>query len=420
MADLRASFGKPFKYQVAAYRLRLAQLQGTVKWDDIWQAQHDRAFMVAGALKADLLADLALAVDKAVSEGTTLETFRKDFRAIVEKNGWHGWTGEGTKGGEAWRTRVIYRTNLSTSYAAGRMAQLIDEKYPFFVYRHGNALEPRLQHLAWDGLILAADHPFWASHAPPNGWGCTCRVTGARSIASAHRVGGKESLKLADGWQDKNPKTGAPDGIDKGWAYAPGASVADIVAEMAKKAPVWPYGLAKAFMGAVPKENFDLLAQSYRSLPSTADMLRRYAASIPAEGSIDAAPKMKTLGMLASKDVTQVSRLADIDVAGFDFAIDASSVRHANNNHGDAASEAARGQRAIVPRDFGLLGRLLNNPDSVTFEGLHNRIPRLSYSAVIDGERIFAIFEIRSKRQRLNLVTMWVGLVTGRPSPLSP
>ena len=28
-------------------------------------------------------------------------------KALVEKNGWHGWTGEGTAKGEAWRTRVL-------------------------------------------------------------------------------------------------------------------------------------------------------------------------------------------------------------------------------------------------------------------------------------------------------------------------
>ena len=252
MTGLLASFGKPFKYQVAAFRLRLAQLQGTVKWDDVWQAQHDRAFMVAGAMKADLLADLAAAVDKAISQGTSLETFRKDFRALVEKNGWHGWTGEGTKGGEAWRTRVIYRTNLATSYAAGRLAQLAEAKYPFYVYRHGGSLEPRAQHLAWDGLILPADHPFWATHAPPNGWGCSCYITGARSVASAKRVGGNPEVKLQEGWQAISPKTGAPVGIDKGWAYAPGASVASEISDaVTAKAAKLPEQLSRDLILAI-------------------------------------------------------------------------------------------------------------------------------------------------------------------------
>ena len=89
--------------------------------------------MVAGATKADLLADLAAAVDRAIVEGTGLEVFKRDFRGIVEKHGWHGWTGEGTAKGEAWRMRTIYRTNMrhvlyggSACAAKTRQLQILD------------------------------------------------------------------------------------------------------------------------------------------------------------------------------------------------------------------------------------------------------------------------------------------------------
>lgn len=259
MSDwLAATFGKPFKEAVAAFRLRLGNLVPTERWDDkvngVWQAQHDRAFMVAGATKADLLADLAAAVDKAISQGTSLQEFRRDFRRIVEERGWHGWTGEGTKGGEAWRTRVIYRTNMRVSYAAGRMAQLVEGGFPFWVYRHGGSVEPRIIHLGWDGLVLPPDHPFWATHAPPNGWGCSCYVLGARSFRGAQRLGGQPGKQLPDGWQKLDPKTGAPVGIDKGWAYAPGASaVDDIVAMVREKSKVLPQPLAEALADEIGK-----------------------------------------------------------------------------------------------------------------------------------------------------------------------
>ena len=38
-------------------------------------------------------ADLKAGVDKAIAEGRGIEAFRKDFRAIVQKHGWTGWTG---------------------------------------------------------------------------------------------------------------------------------------------------------------------------------------------------------------------------------------------------------------------------------------------------------------------------------------
>lgn len=242
MADPERNFvagvlGRPFPEQVAALRLRMANLQPTARWDDLAGQDHDRAFVVAGAVKADLLADLAAAVLKTREGGGTLETFRKDFRAVVERHGWHGWTGEGTKGGEAWRTRVIWQTNMATSYAAGRHAQLVAGNYAFWVYRHGGSLEPRLQHLAWDGVALPPDHPFWASHYPPNGWGCSCRVFGARTAAGVRRVGGDPDKVLPPGWDKISPRTGAPAGIDKGWNHAPGRTVAARINEAVGVAP---------------------------------------------------------------------------------------------------------------------------------------------------------------------------------------
>ncbi|MFN3971254.1 MAG: phage minor head protein [Gemmobacter sp.] len=240
-------FGKPLAQQISALRIRLGNLVPTGKWDDLWQSQHDRAVTVAGALKADLLADLAGEVKKAIEGGQGIESFRKGFREVVERRGWHGWTGEGTVAGEAWRTRVIYKTNMATSYAAGRHAQLVEGGFPFWVYRHGGSRDPREQHLEWDGLVLPADHPFWATHAPPNGWGCSCFITGARSDRGARRRGGDPDKELPPGWNAIDPRTGAPPGIDKGWAYSPGASVADdIRAQVAAKAEGLPDPLAAA------------------------------------------------------------------------------------------------------------------------------------------------------------------------------
>lgn len=252
------TFRQPFNAQLTAFRLRMLNLVPTFAWDDLIGAQHDRAFMVAGATKADLLADLAAAVEKAIEGGTTFETFKKDFRNAVERHGWHGWTGEGTKRGEEWRMRVIYDTNLQTTYMAGYMAgrhaQLIAGNYPLWVYRHGGSLDPRPQHLAWDGLILPSDHPFWRTHFPPNDWGCSCRVFGARSEAGARRVGGKPEIKLDPKWAAPNPKTGTPAGVGKGWDYAPGASVSDLINALSGKVGNWPPELAEAFLKSLPAD----------------------------------------------------------------------------------------------------------------------------------------------------------------------
>ncbi|MBA3997064.1 MAG: hypothetical protein C0466_07825 [Candidatus Accumulibacter sp.] len=218
--DVRGNFDLPFAEQQRFFRDKINL--PTERWDDIWQAAHDRAFVVAGAMKADLLNDLRQAVEKAIERGTTLETFRKDFREIVARHGWTGWTGEGTKGGEAWRTRVIYETNLRASHAAGRYAQLTSpgllKNRPFWRYVHNDSvLHPRPHHKRWGDmrLTLRHDDPFWKTHFPPNGWGCRCRVT---AVPAPRRDDGTVP---PEGWNTPDAKGQLP-GIDRGWAYAPG------------------------------------------------------------------------------------------------------------------------------------------------------------------------------------------------------
>lgn len=154
------------------------------------QAAHDRAFVVAGALKADLLDDLQQSVTQAIEEGKSIQWFRQEFGAIVAQHGWTGWTGEDTPEGVAWRTRVIYQTNLTTSYAAGRYAQLTDPELlklrPYWKYVHSDTVQtPRPLHVSWGNkpVVLPPDDPWWKTHFPPNGWGCFPGDTLVRATA---------------------------------------------------------------------------------------------------------------------------------------------------------------------------------------------------------------------------------------------
>lgn len=213
------TFNQPFAEQLA-FLLQKLDLP-TKAWDDIKLAAHDRTFIVAGAQGADLLDDLHAAVVKAAAEGGGLDAFRKDFAELVAKNGWTGWTGEGTPGGVAWRTKVIYQTNMATSYSAGRFKQLNDPELlkilPYWEYHHcDSVVHPRPMHVSWDGLTLPPDDPFWDTHYPPNGWGCQCWVSAVS----------KEDFLLAIA-SSRGPAD-APEGtagIDEGFGYAPGASL---------------------------------------------------------------------------------------------------------------------------------------------------------------------------------------------------
>lgn len=165
----------PFQEQIDFLRQKVRVPTQTYK--DLTQAQHDRAFTVAGAMKADLLADLHNAVKKAVEDGQAFHEFQKSFDDILAKK---GWLNDADKEYKAWRAKVIYSTNLRTSHMAGRYKQMTDpdvlKSRPYWRYRHNTVENPRHQHKAWDGLVLPADSPFWQVNYPPNGWGCRCTV----------------------------------------------------------------------------------------------------------------------------------------------------------------------------------------------------------------------------------------------------
>lgn len=221
----------PFRQQIAFFRGKRNVL--TESWLDVWQAEHDNAFMVAGANRIELVADFRAAVRAAIENGETLKDFRQRFDSIVAKHGWD------YKGGRNWRSRVIYETNLRQSYNAGRWSQLQRLKHvrPFWRYKHSDAVEhPRPVHLSWNDKIWAADDPVWKVIFPSNGWGCQCSVEGlsARDMQRLGKAGPDESPQLQ--WVDAvvgQRSAGGPRivrtvvGVDPGFAYAPGSSLDD-------------------------------------------------------------------------------------------------------------------------------------------------------------------------------------------------
>jgi len=241
-------FNQPFQEQVdfIAQKLNLP----TAHYDDIIGAAHDRAFVVAGAMKADLLTDIHNAIDKTAQEGKSIQWFRKEFDTIVQARGWQGWTGSDTQQGRDWRTRVIYQTNLSASYAAGRYAQLTHPDLlsirPYWKYVHNDTVaHPRPLHVSWSGVVLKHDDPWWHSHFPPNGWGCRCRITAVP--ASAY----EGAAAPDDGTYEKVDRNGEihtlPKGIDYGWDYAPGKShLEKTISFQQQKLEARPWQLARS------------------------------------------------------------------------------------------------------------------------------------------------------------------------------
>lgn len=220
------AFGSlPFAEQIAFFRAKLDL--PTETWTDILHEMHDRAFVVAGANRLDLVADFRDAVVRDIANGETLAQFRKRFDMIVEKYGWD------YVGGRNWRSRVIYETNLRQSYNAGRYAQLqaLKKMRPYWRYRHADGEKyPRPLHQAWNGLVLSADDPWWDTHFPANGWGCKCYVEALneRDLKRLGKDGPDEAPPLdmqtvTIGQRGPTPRTiEVPAGVDPGFGYAPG------------------------------------------------------------------------------------------------------------------------------------------------------------------------------------------------------
>lgn len=358
----------------------------TERWDDIKGRAHDRAFIVAGAAKADLLADLHAELVRRATDGKGLEAFRKEFKAIVAKHGWTGWTGEGTKEGEAWRTRIIYQTNMATSYAAGRYAQMSDPEvlklHPYWRYIHSDGvLNPRQQHLAWHGLTLLASHPFWQTHFAPNGFGCQCRIT------SVTRSEGEASARAGlgeppEGWDKIDGNTGEQDGIGKGFGYALGANVDMPLRQMVQdKLITYPPAIAKA------------LAADIGRYINTTEAATGFAQRMLVERSVK---ESLFVGFVEAVDA--VSEAANTNVLSYFVTIPGDAPRHAETSH----SYDGKGQRPAIPSDYERVLTVLNEADNLRAGDLsRNGNATVVATKKIGLETYRAVFEVLpGKRNR--------------------
>lgn len=367
MADDQAAVRLPFAEQIAAIRARTKNLIPTAGWTDVMRNGHDRAFVVAGAMKADLLGDFAQAIDKSIADGKSIDWFRKEFDQIVDRHGW-SYTGE-----RNWRTRVIYTTNMRTSYATGRLAQLRDPELqavaPYWMYKHGGSADPRPQHQAWDGLTLKQDDPWWQTHYPPNGWGCSCYVV-AVSAQQAERLGGRLASP-----PDRDPK-GA---IDKGWDYMPGNTVADELRDtLAHKRSTLPSSLGAAL-----------------TAESTPVNVRAFAAEAAA-----VADRKIELDLGEVKNAVLIKQQTGFDLTGYRRVLDNYGVRHTLKKHGNESTEAARGQIAVTLDDFSLIPLITDFPDRVFYDG-KNKVGRdaLVFVKLVGGVGYRHVAEIREGKE---------------------
>ena len=238
-------------------------------WQDTAAAEHLSSFTVAKAMRLDVLQDIRSAVDGAIADGTTFADFRKTLEPKLRAKGWWGrqpqfdpLTGKTriVQLGSVRRLRIIFDTNLRTSYARGRWQRIerIKETTPWLRYNAVLDGRTRPDHMAWHGTVLPVDHPFWATHYPPNGWRCRCIVQ-QLSDDDLEDFGYKPSPGVPPGSERTRPwtnrRTGeaiqVPVGIDPGFNHnvgllSPAAPMAPAAQALKSSIAAAPPALAQA------------------------------------------------------------------------------------------------------------------------------------------------------------------------------
>ena len=165
--------------------LRHKGVRAGYDYREIWREEHAIAFTVANMMKLDMLEDVQASITKAQEEGWPAERWKKEMAEEMAKRGWWGRRGPpdpndpkdaaDAKRYMSRRLDIIWRVNTRQAAQAGVWERGQRSKsHPYVLYRVGPSKKHRDQHLAWDGVLLSKDDPFWAVANPMNGWGCKC------------------------------------------------------------------------------------------------------------------------------------------------------------------------------------------------------------------------------------------------------
>ena len=224
---------------------------------DVWLGEHSRNFTIAKMMDIDLLTDVRESIAKAKKDGITYRDWSKSITKLMQEKGWWGkqkmrdpQTGETVTAqlGSPRRLKTIFDVNTRQAYQAGVWERgSRSQGHPYILYRIGASREHRPEHLAWDGLVLPKDHPFWQTHNPQNGYGCKCstRFVSAAKLRRLERDGIADMTSLKNGRPIRripiktqhpkletttyvNKRTGKTHqgykGIDPGFEHNPGVS----------------------------------------------------------------------------------------------------------------------------------------------------------------------------------------------------
>ena len=208
-------FKQTFEEQLAYFRSKF--IFTTKSWKDFKAEQHDVAFTISGLTRGDLLEDAKWLVDKAITNGDDVETFKRQFKRLIGRKGWQA---------DDNRIYTILDTNSRRSYAAGRWQQAmtpeIMQRRPYLVWVHRDSVVPRPNHLALNNKAIRSDHPFWKVAFPTCAFGCRCTA-----FTANERMLNRMGATILDNPPD--PMTVAEQGFQRAAGSMPEAERQEII-----------------------------------------------------------------------------------------------------------------------------------------------------------------------------------------------
>ena len=242
MLSAAQEFAKLFRLPAAeavTYLQDRRRLTPTYSWQDLWHEEHAEQFTVSRLTRLDLLQAVQDGITKSVQGDMQRRDWIRDTKSLLKEAGWWGDVGVTDPAtGDALTTRfdnprlkLIFDTNTRMAYNAGYWERAWRNRatHPYVEYLTMGDSKVRPGHQRWNKLVLPIDHPFWATHWPPNGFRCRCRVRSMTAAEFERRMKAGDITAVAPEdvtieWVNK--RTGEvsqiPEGIQPGFDYNPG------------------------------------------------------------------------------------------------------------------------------------------------------------------------------------------------------
>jgi hypothetical protein len=109
----------------------------------------------------------------------------------------------------------------------------------------------------------------------------------------------------------------------------------------------------------------------------------------------------------------EIKNMLGIDVSVYRHTIDVSGVNHTIKNHGNAKSEASRGQIAITEEDFVKIPEILTSPDNISHAGKDAKGNDVIRYTKKFNDEIYLFEEIRTGRKEFAFETMYKRKIKG-------